>query len=80
MEYKNMFNLINQLIVVAIEHGGDLNGPCFSCGIKLKGKMYELLTSEAEIYNSYTITNIYFSKFGRSIPQFIKRETEIWKN
>lgn len=80
MEYKNMFNLINQLIVVAIEHGSDSDGPYFSCEAELKEKMYELLTSKTEIYNSYTIANIYFSEFGRSIPQFIKRETEIWKN
>lgn len=80
MEYESMFNLINQLIVAAIKYGGDSGGPYFSYETKLKEKMYEFLTSKIEIYNSYTIADIYFSEFGRPIPQFIKRETEIWKN
>ena len=70
MESNSMFDLLNALIIAAIENGGEESPFDVT---RLKDKMKEFLSSN-ENFSSFQVKDDYDILSNQAIPQFVRKE------
>ena len=64
----NIFEIVNEIIIGAIEYGGDSGGPYLSDSTKLETAMHKL----ADGNKHYKVENVQIQEFLGEVPQFVK--------